>query len=42
MTLAAVAPAPAAPLTVGASGFETSPTAKTISALVSCMALTTT
>ena len=33
---AAVAPAPVAPLIVGALGFETSPTANTIGTLVSC------
>src|SRR5690242_1307112 len=36
MTFAAVAPAPVALLIVSASGFETSPTAKTIGTLVSC------
>src|SRR5690242_820454 len=40
ITFAAVAPAPAALLIVGASGFETSPTAKTIGTLVSCVLLT--
>ena len=36
ITLAAVAPAPVALLTVGANGFDTSPIAKTIGTLVSC------
>src|SRR5207244_12080632 len=35
ITFAAVAPAPVAPLIVGASGWETSPIAKTLGALVS-------
>src|SRR5215470_17052465 len=36
ITFAAVAPAPVALLIVGATGFETSPTAKTIGTFVSC------
>ena len=42
ITFVAVAPAPTAPLIVGASGFATSPTAKTFSTLVSCTASTIT
>src|ERR671938_367227 len=41
ITFAAVAPAPTAPLIVGASGLETSPTAKTLPTLVSCSPVTT-
>lgn len=41
ITFAAVAPAPHAPLMVGASGLETSPTAKTFPTLVSCSPVTT-
>jgi hypothetical protein len=40
MTFAAVAPAPVALLIVGASGFEISPTAKTIGTSVSCRLFT--
>src|SRR5437763_13061234 len=36
ITFAAVAPAPTAPAIVGASGFATSPIAKTLATLVSC------
>ncbi len=41
ITFAAVAPAPVAPLIVGATGFETSPTANTIGTFVSCWLFTT-
>ena len=37
MAFATVAPAPTAPLMVGASGFDTSPTAKTFSMFASCV-----
>src|ERR1051325_3917755 len=40
ITFAAVAPAPVALLIVGASGFETSPTANTIGTFVSCVLFT--
>src|SRR5688572_18217296 len=40
ITFAAVAPAPVAPLIVGAIGFETSPIANTIGTLVSCSLFT--
>src|SRR6185295_19853830 len=41
ITFAAVAPAPVAPLIVGAKGFDTSPTPNTIGTFVSCRPFTT-
>jgi hypothetical protein len=41
ITFAAVAPAPAALLIVGANGFDTSPMANTLTTSVSCWLFTT-